>query len=440
MFRRAWIVLIPFLFLACGSGDATVPEDATETAVVDVATDVAPEPGTDAVPDVAVDAAPDLAPDIAPSEVLTDLPVEDEPTDAASSEPAADVLVDLPPETAAPLAAFAAPEGVAATADFVFVANTAFDGPTMSYGQGTLTVVSRSDFKVVNTIATSHKNPQVAAVVGGRLYVLCSGETSYDMATYVVSPKTAGALDIFDLATVATATAPTTIIELPLQAGTLVGYPSSLAVTADGATAFAGSGTAAAIYRVDVATSAVDLISLGDAATQDGLKVVSGAGGSLWVGSFNRDQVFLVDTVGKMATQTFDVGKTAEMEGVQDLAWRASGDPDLFVLMGLSSEVTATSSAKGQAGVQTSWAVTGLYPNRLVLAGERLLVVNSGDNNVTAFDPTTGASLGTLAVFPVKTNPYDLAVDGDLAFVTGLGTNTLFEVDLVARTVKRQVE
>jgi DNA-binding beta-propeller fold protein YncE len=353
----------------------------------------------------------------------------------------------LPPLPAGSL--FHSPEGVAIAGDRVFVASTAFDGATMAYGDGTVTVVRRADLAAINEIPTSHKNPQVLAVSGGRLYVLCSGETSFDTTTYVVSPKSEAAIDVFDLGVIDVATAPTATIPIPLSTkNALVGYPSSLLVSADGRTAWAGSGTAGAIFKIDLAAGKLlrggdDPIALGDLAVQDGVKLAAGPSGAVLAGSFNRDLVFAIgadDQPGALGWASLDVGKTGDMEGVQDLAWRATGTPDLFVLLGISESITSVATASGQAGVTTGFAKVGLYPNRLLLAGGRLLVVNSGDNNLAGVDAGTGASLGTLAAFPPNTNPYDVAVDGDTAYVTGFKSNTLFEVDLAGKAVVRELK
>lgn len=349
---------------------------------------------------------------------------------------------------------FAAPEGVAVAGGYAFVANAAyrFDGGTLVFDEGFVTVVRLNDFQVVNRIPTTRKNPQVVVASGGQVVVLCSGESTWDQTAGVVRPVSDGAIEVLDVAGASTATAPTRVIPLPVAGpGSLVGYPSSLAVTPDGRVAYAGSGTTAAVFKVDLQTGQAlrgsdDPIALGDLSVQDSLTVENGPAGILFVGSFNRDLVFALDTgsdaLAAAPFQQIDAGKTADMDGVLDLAYRSTGTPDLFALLGMANAVQSATTLQGQASVQTL-ATTGLYPNRIALWGGTLLMLNSGDNNVTAVDVATRQDLGAIAVLPTGANPYDMAVaewgGRTMLYVTGLLSNTLYEVDLQAKTVTRQV-
>ncbi len=361
---------------------------------------------------------------------------------------------DAVSDAVSPPPAFAAPEGVAVAGGYAFVANAAFrfGDSGLVFDEGFVTVVRLNDFQVVNRIPTTAKNPQAVVASGGQVVVLCSGATIWDQATGVVSPASDGAIEILDVAEAPTATAATRVIPLPIAGpGSLVGYPSSLAVTPDGRVAYAGSGTAAAVFKVDLQTGQVlrgsdDPISLGDLAVQDSLTVENGPPGVLLVGSFNRDLVFALDTGSDTPAaapfQQIDAGKTADMDGVLDLAYRSQGTPDLFALLGIANAVQSATTLQGQASVQTL-ATTGVYPNRIALWAGQLLILNSGDNNVTAVDIATRQDLGAVAVFPAGANPYDMAVaewgGRTMLYVTGLASNTLYEVDLQAKTVTRQV-
>jgi len=98
----------------------------------------------------------------------------------------------------------------------------------------------------------------------------------------------------------------------------------------------------------------------------------------------------------------------------------------------MSSSISAIDSTTGK--VKDAFATTGLYPNRMARGADFLYVVNSGDNNVLAVNADTGKS-DVVAVLPEKTNPWDIAVDGPSAFVTGNGSNSLFLVDIKAGKV-----
>lgn len=349
---------------------------------------------------------------------------------------------------------FAAPEGVAVARDHVIVANSAYrfsDGGIV-FDEGFVTVVRLSDFQVVNRLRMPARNPQVVLAQEQGVLVLCSGETTWDHSTGVVRPVSDGALVVLDPLTLETAAPPTLVIPLPRAgSGSLVGYPSSMAITSDGRYVYVGSGTSPAVFKVDLLVGEVlrgplDPIAFGDLTVQDTLTVEKGPAGTLFVGSFNRDLVFALDTdsdtLATVPFQQVNVGKTGDMDGVLDLVYRVGGAPDLFVLLGTASTVQAMTTSQGAASLRTL-TKTGLYPNRIALWGDTLLILNSGENNVTAFDIPTRKDLGAVAVFPEGTNPYDMAItmrDGrPMLLVTGLLANTLYEVDLQAKKVTRHV-
>lgn len=346
---------------------------------------------------------------------------------------------------------FASPEGLALTKDYVFVANTNFsyEGDKIVYGEGFVTVVDRAKFAVVNRVKTYGKNPQVVAVRGGKLYVLCSGETTFDAEKGQVLPVGESTLEALDLAMVASAPKFEKVWKVsPPPPGSLVGYPSSLAFSPDGKYAYASSGTTAAIFKFDLTTSEVirgsdNPIEVGDLTKPDTLTLKEGPQNILFLGSFNRDKVFAFDTSRDALAQwpfgELDVGKTKDIDGVLDLAYREGGTPDLFILLGLAKTVMAATTQIGQPSVK-ELGITGDWPNRIALWKGVLLVLNSGSNNITGFSVETGKDLGVLVVLPKNTNPYDMVVDGDLLYVTGLLSNDLTEIDLSARKVLRRVE
>jgi DNA-binding beta-propeller fold protein YncE len=341
-----------------------------------------------------------------------------------------------------PQGPFAAPEGIAVAGGYVFVANAnfAFEGQELVFGPGFVTVVRASDGSVVNRIRTSGKNPQVVLANGDEVLVLCSGETVYDPDTLLVRPRSDGAIDIIDLAEAETASRPSSTIPIPRgAAGSLVGYPSSLVVTSDGRYAYVASGTAAALFKVDLQDGTVVRgadypIELGDLQKQDTVRVAKGPDGLLLLGRFNNDLVHLLDPVtDRLATfpwGTLQIGSSGAFAGVSDLVHRPGNPPDLFVLLGLAGQVAAVTMDAGAAGVQVAFASTGLYPNRLLSVEGKLLVVNSGENNVTAIHPSTGAILDWKATLPPSTNPYDATVDGPTLWVTGLVSNSLHAFSL----------
>ncbi len=351
-------------------------------------------------------------------------------------------------------ASFATPQGVAVSQGLAFVANpdVGYSGQTLVFGPGFVTVVRLADGSIVERVPVAARNPQVVAAAGDRVVVLCSGATAFDGTT--VRPAGDGSVVVLD-AVRAAAGQPSLVREIPVPASLehpLVGYPSSLALSADGSRAWLGSGTAPALFLVDldagtVLRGAANPVALGNLDAQDTIVVRPGPVGSLLVGRFETNEVAVLDASTGASSPAypvpFPIGAGSGAAGVQDLALRSGGTPDAWVLLGLASSISSIDTALGPAGVRNGFATTGLYPNRMILDGDRLLVVNSGDNNVTAYDAGTGDSLGRVAVFPPGTNPYDIAVykDGDrtMAAITGQQSGSLFLVDLAHPNEPREV-
>jgi hypothetical protein len=354
---------------------------------------------------------------------------------------------------AAAAGAFAGPQGVAVANGLAFVANAnpSYSGQSLVYGPGSVTVVRLSDGAVLRVLPLAAPNPGAVAAAGNRVVVACSGSTAFDGK--VVRPAGDGAVVVLDAATVVSTGVPLRVIPLPRSADhPLVGYPSSVALFDGGATAWLGSGTAPALFHVDLDAGTVlrgadDPVALGDLAAQDTVVVRAGPRGQLLAGRFEADEVLALDPATGAASSVlpgpFPVGSPGEPDGVLDLAVREGGTPDLYVLLGLASKVAALDTAQGPASVRNAFARTGTFPNRLVTDGDRLLVVDSGDNNVVALDALTGAARGRVVAFPTGTNPYDLALyDADgvpHAAVTGQQADALFLVDLSRGVVEREV-
>ena len=340
--------------------------------------------------------------------------------------------------------AFAAPEGVAVAGDIVLVANTAFsfDGQAMAYGRGFVSVLDLASMSVVNIISTSAKNPQSIIVADDRAYVVCSGETGYDMDSGLVRPVTNGALDEIDLSTARTAASMSRSLAIPLsEANPLVGIPKSMVLLSDGR-AYLGSATAAAVFVVDrLAMTLIrgpdNPIALGDLAIQDGLTLALGPTDVVFAASFNRDLIMAIDpshdALAGAPWAQIEIGKASDMmEGICDLAVRTEPKPELFALLCVGNSVSRVALGSGFGTVTNGCATTGVYPNRILLQDDTLLILNSGDNNVIGVSLSNGKSLGQVVAFPVGSNPYDMALapDGRTVYVSGLMSNSLFSADL----------
>lgn len=335
---------------------------------------------------------------------------------------------------------FAAPEGLAVAGDYLVVANSryGFDGAGVVFHEGFATVVDRRTARVVNRIPLAAKNAQVVATGADRVWILCSGQTRFDGAQVI--PDGEGALVGIPLAGLATADAPDRVIRLPLDpARPLVGYPSSLAIVGD--RAWMGSGTAAALFQADLGAGRLvrgpdNPVLLGAVGDQDTLTVIPGPPGRLIAASFNRDRVWVLDaaTGAPIDGLSFEVGVSGSMDGILAAAWRPDGPPNLYLLLGMASRIAAVTFGAGTPQVFGNFAGTGSLPNSLLLDGDRLLILNSGDNNVRAIDAATGIELAFWASLPLSSNPYGMAV-GDVAgggrrlYVTGLMSNAVYVFD-----------
>jgi DNA-binding beta-propeller fold protein YncE len=122
------------------------------------------------------------------------------------------------------------------------------------------------------------------------------------------------------------------------------------------------------------------------------------------------------------------------------LAWILLGavylQGELFVLNTISqtiSRIELTSET-----VNNSFAVTGLYPNQMVMANGYIYLTNSGDNNIYKIDGESGTVSGTI-VIENYSNPYDIVIHEGFAYVTGLLSNRVYKIDLASETVAAEL-
>jgi YVTN family beta-propeller protein len=73
----------------------------------------------------------------------------------------------------------------------VYVANTAFDGNTYTYGQGTVTVIDATTDNVTKTIDVGMNPQDIALAPDGRLHVVCTGDYfSVFGKVFIINPST----------------------------------------------------------------------------------------------------------------------------------------------------------------------------------------------------------------------------------------------------------
>jgi DNA-binding beta-propeller fold protein YncE len=78
--------------------------------------------------------------------------------------------------------------------------------------------------------------------------------------------------------------------------------------------------------------------------------------------------------------------------------------------------------------VQNTFAQLGVIPNKVIVDGDLLWCVNSGDNALQKIDRFTGATLANILV-ESGCNPWDAVSDQTHVFVTGLFTDKVYRVN-----------
>jgi DNA-binding beta-propeller fold protein YncE len=347
---------------------------------------------------------------------------------------------------------FDAPSAVAIAGDFLFVANASFRyacGDAV-YAPATVTVVALADLSIVARLPTSAPDAQFLTAGPGAVWAVSSGASRFDGA--VVWPDGDGAIDRFDVLSGGlppAAASQTIAVPRGGAAAPLVGFPTRLALSADGARALAGSGTDGVVFRADLGAGAVDEVvtlfpSMGGLNSAAEVRVEAGRTHVL---GFNSDQYCLgagddgaLDTA---ALACADVGDSPDfIDGPLDLAVDAAGDT-AWVVFSVANAVYRVDLSGGAPVFTGEKIPAGVAPNRIVrdAGADRYLVVSSASNALFVF--TAGdAEAAVLAAFPPGTNPYDVAVDrgafappGGRAFVPGLLTDDVSVVDLATGAI-----
>lgn len=110
---------------------------------------------------------------------------------------------------------------------------------------------------------------------------------------------------------------------------------------------------------------------------------------------------------------------------------------DIFVVNSISETISRINIEEGT--VDNSYFSTGSMPNKIAFWQEQICLVNSGDNNIALIDIETGQTEQEIFIED-SSNPYDLIVVGDFAYVTGALTNKLYKIDLQNATLFDEVE
>jgi DNA-binding beta-propeller fold protein YncE len=352
---------------------------------------------------------------------------------ACEAEQEAQTLADAAPPSCAPVTppsapagALSNPQGVAFAGALIAVTNTNLDPMTYSPLEGSVTFIDPAVGEVVNQITTTQPNPQKVAVTGDTLVVLSTGPIAYDFDSGDSTSGGSGGLDLTPVDALGAATGPARHIEVaPSAEDAHLGAPLDLAVF-DGR-AYMTSATSNAVFVADLAAGALvrgasNPLLYGDTSPRLTTGAITAGARHLYVTDFNADTLHIVDP-GADAVRpcAVDLGLSA-MDTEGPTAPRVLGD-HLYVLLGLAKAVVRVPVADldrvaaAEAGAcpdlrpEVFAQDVGEFPNDLLVVGEALYVVASGDNAVYGLD-AGGARASTLAL-EEGSNPWSVAASAD---------------------------
>jgi len=103
-----------------------------------------------------------------------------------------------------------------------------------------------------------------------------------------------------------------------------------------------------------------------------------------------------------------------------------------FVINGSAETLSKIDLETGQ--VQNHIVTLGAVPNQVICHDEMLYVVNSISASLMMIDPADN-SIEQNIWLPINSNPWNVAVDGGFAYVTGLATSSVYAVDLTSGSI-----
>lgn len=341
-----------------------------------------------------------------------------------------------PPPPPAP-GLFDHPQALVFVDGLLVVANSGFrDGGPDAWAPGSLTVLDPASGAAVNRLATSRPNPQALRVHGGRLYVAVTG--ALDLRD--TPAATDGAIDVFPVADLRTASGPAISHRLPVDPGDpRLGGPIDLAVHGDRMVVTSAVADIAWVFdaaRGGWVRGPVEPIRLGEP-TGLGLGAVRAWAGGFALVDFNADRLHLLDPAGRPVGCAIELGEHPD-------AFEGAGAPvvdgsTLYVLLAHAGRVRAVDLAALADGcaapVRTVVEGLGQVPNDLALRDGRLFVVASGDNAVVAYDPAGGARVGRW-LLPVGSNPFSVAFAGSTMAVSAWASHGVHLFDLETGAVR----
>ncbi|MFH0882493.1 MAG: YncE family protein [bacterium] len=168
----------------------------------------------------------------------------------------------------------------------VYTANTAYDGETYSYGQGTVTVIDPVNATVVTTIDVNMNPQAITEAPDGMLHVVCTGDwgMTESGSIVVINPATNAITHTYDVG----------------------GTPGSISIDETNDLGYLGVwGTGCIVYTLSDGTVVHGVDDMFYGAGGSGILV--DPDGNVFISVWNDDQVAEVATDGTVI-ETFDVG------------------------------------------------------------------------------------------------------------------------------------
>jgi len=107
-----------------------------------------------------------------------------------------------------------------------------------------------------------------------------------------------------------------------------------------------------------------------------------------------------------------------------------------FVVNSSSQTLSKIDFVSGQ--VNNAFSPVGLYANRVGVTNDFAYVVNSGDNSVQKIDIETGQTITNIFI-ESSSNPYDIIIGQNYAYVTGLFTSKVYKINLDTDIVEDEI-
>jgi hypothetical protein len=315
------------------------------------------------------------------------------------------------------------------------------------YGQqgwrpGHVSAIDPDTASVLGRWTTSQLNPQRIRTHGDSIFVVSSG--SFDFSDFD-NPRaiTGGGVDVLSKASIHTDQPVVENWPLPLPVdSSSPNAPIDLGIAGDRILITSGLRSSVWLSQTTQAPIQFDEVSIGQV-NGLGLGAVASWGDRFVIVDFNSDRVSLVDSTGAVSDCHAHIGADEiAIEGSQSPI--VDGD-ELYVLMSLSGRVIALdlNTLVESCTVESRVVVpsTGQVPNDMHLREDTLFIVNSGDNNVIAYNSESGSEIRRW-VLPVGSNPWHIAFDPNRPYmaVSEWGANAVSIIDLQTGAIRRVTE